>query len=251
MARTLLAVLLLASTHAYAATDDDRPTRIPPPLSTELELGYQSLGGNSDSQTLNTRLGGVYVKSQYRHSGELRFLLAEKDGEEDKRRGQVELQSDKKINERTYILGNINYVDDRYGPYFTDFTFATGLGYQLVRRETFQMEVEAGPGYRHQEPNLDEIDDDDIIPPETVDELILRGNAKMTWKPSKTVELGVRLTGIAGNSNSTMEAEFNLTTAISDFVAIKITNNQKLNSWVPDGLKKRDSAMTVNLLFKM
>ena len=35
--------------------------------------------------------------------------------------------------------------------------FATGLGYQLVRRETFQMEVEAGPGYRHQEPNLDEI----------------------------------------------------------------------------------------------
>ena len=36
-------------------------------------------------------------------------------------------------------------------------------------------------------------DDDDIIPPETVDELILRGNAKMTWKPSKTVELGVRL----------------------------------------------------------
>ncbi|PSU31307.1 DUF481 domain-containing protein [Photobacterium lutimaris] len=251
MARTLLALLLLASTHANAATSDERPTRIPPPLTTELELGYQSLGGNSDSQTLNTRIGGTYLKNQYRHSGELRILLAEKDGEEDKRKGQVELQSDKKINERTYILGNVNYVDDRYGPYFTDFTFATGMGYQLIRRETLQVEVEAGPGYRHQEPNLDELDDDDIVFRDTVDELILRGSAKMTWKPSKTVEIGVRLTGIAGNSNSTMEAEFNLTTDISDFAAIKISNNQKLNSWVPEGLKKRDSAMTMNLLFKM
>ncbi|MGR5066349.1 DUF481 domain-containing protein [Photobacterium sp. DNB22_13_2] len=251
MARTLLALLLLASTHANAATSDERPTRIPPPLTTELELGYQSLGGNSDSQTLNTRIGGTYLKNQYRHSGELRFLLAEKDGEEDKRKGQIELQSDKKINERTYVLGNVNYVDDRYGPYFTDFTIATGMGYQLIRRETLQVEVEAGPGYRHQEPNLDELDDDDIVVRDTVDELILRGSAKMTWKPSKTVEIGVRLTGIAGNSNSTMEAEFNLTTDISDFAAIKISNNQKLNSWVPEGLKKRDSAMTVNLLFKM
>ncbi|MCQ1060166.1 DUF481 domain-containing protein [Photobacterium sp. DNB23_23_1] len=251
MARTLLALLLLASTHANAATSDERPTRIPPPLTTELELGYQSLGGNSDSQTLNTRIGGTYLKNQYRHSGELRFLLAEKDGEEDKRKGQIELQSDKKVNERTYVLGNVNYVDDRYGPYFNDFTLATGMGYQLIRRETLQVEVEAGPGYRHQEPNLDELDDDDIVVRDTVDELILRGSAKMTWKPSKTVEIGVRLTGIAGNSNSTMEAEFNLTTDISDFAAIKISNNQKLNSWVPEGLKKRDSAMTVNLLFKM
>ena len=105
MARKLFAILLLASPHAFANTSDERPTRIPPPLATELELGYQSLGGNSDSQTLNTRIGGVYVKNQYRHSGELRFLLAEKDGEEDKRKGQVELQSDKKINERDLCAG--------------------------------------------------------------------------------------------------------------------------------------------------
>ncbi|MGF1688824.1 DUF481 domain-containing protein [Photobacterium japonica] len=250
MARSLLALLLFAHAYAYAA-DDDQPTPIPPPWSSEIELGYQSLGGNSDSQTLNTRLGLTYVKNQYRQTAEAKYLLAEKDGEEDKRKGQVELQSDMKINDRTYVLGNATYVDDRYGPYFIDFTLATGLGYQLIRRETFQMEVEAGPGYRHQEPNVDEIDDDDIILPDMVDELILRGSAKMAWKPSKDVEFTVRMTGIAGNSNSTMETEVNLTTAINDHVAIKLSNTQKLNSWVPDGLKRRDSAMTVNLLFKI
>lgn len=251
MARYLPVFFLIASLPLHAADEDDEPTRIPPPWSTELELGYQSLGGNSDSQTLNSRIGLTYVENQYRHTVEAKYLLAEKDGEEDKRKGQIELQSDMKINQRTYVLGNINYIDDRYGPYFADFTFSTGLGYQLVRRETFQMEVEAGPGYRHQEPNLDEIDDDDIILPETVDELILRGSAKMTWKPSKDVELDARFTGIGGNSNSTLEAELNLTTAINEHVAIKLSNTQKLNSWVPDGLKKRDSTMTISLLFKM
>ncbi|MCG7585079.1 DUF481 domain-containing protein, partial [Photobacterium sp. OFAV2-7] len=139
MARYLLALLLLANTPAYA--DDDKPTQIPPPWSSELELGYQSLGGNSDSESLNTRVELTYVKNQYRQTAEAKYLLAEKDGEEDKRKGQIELQSDVKINERTYVLGNANYVDDRYGPYFTDFTLATGLGYQLLRLETFQMEV--------------------------------------------------------------------------------------------------------------
>ncbi|MCW8331831.1 DUF481 domain-containing protein [Photobacterium sp. SDRW27] len=250
MARYLPILLLLANTTAYAG-DDDTPTRIPPPWSSELELGYQSLGGNSDSESLNSRVAFTYVKNQYRQTAEAKYLLAEKDGEEDKRKGQIELQSDMKINERTYVLGNATYIDDRYGPYFTDFTLSTGLGYQLLRLETFQMEVEAGPGYRHQEPNIDEIDDDDIIVPETVDELILRGNMKFTWKPSKTVELNARFTGIAGNSNSTLESEINLTSSITEHIAIKLSNTQKLNSWVPDGLKKRDSTMTINLLFKI
>ena len=131
----------------------------------KLELGYQSLGGNSDSESLNTRVGLTYVKKQLRQTVEAKYLLAEKDGEEDKRKGQLELQSDLKVNEKTYVLGNANYVDDKYGPYFTDFTLSTGLGYQLLRLETFQMEVELGPGYRHQEPNIDEIDDDDILSP--------------------------------------------------------------------------------------
>lgn len=250
MARYLMVLLLLANTAAYA-DDEDAPTKPPSPWTSELELGYQSLGGNSDSESLNTRVGLTYVKKQLRQTVEAKYLLAEKDGEEDKRKGQLELQSDLKVNEKTYVLGNANYVDDKYGPYFTDFTLSTGLGYQLLRLETFQMEVELGPGYRHQEPNIDEIDDDDIIVPETVDELILRANTKFTWKPSKNVELSGRVTGIAGNSNSTLEAQINLTSAVTENIAIKISNTQKLNSWVPEGLKKRDSTMTINLLFKI
>ncbi len=249
MAKYLIAALLLATSTAYAEEEDAQAP--PSPLKTEIELGYQSLSGNSDSQSLNSRLGLTYVKNQFRNTAEAKYLLATKNEKEDKRKGQLELQSDMKINERTYVLGNASYTNDRYGPYFNDFTLATGLGYQLIRRETFQMEVEAGPGYRFQDPNFDEIDDDDIVVPETVQEIILRGSTKFTWKPTKAVEINTRITGIGGNSNSTLEGEVNLTSSITEHIAIKISNTQKYNTWVPDGLKKRDSTLTMTLLFKI
>ncbi|WP_249199166.1 YdiY family protein [Photobacterium sp. GJ3] len=240
---------LLLAPHASAEDVPELPP-ITSPWTSELELGYQSLSGNSNTKSLNTRLGLTYVKDQFRQQVEAKYLLAEEDGEEEKRKGQMELQSDFIINERAYVLGNTSYIDDKYGPYFKDFTLATGIGYRVFRLENLLMEVEAGPGYRHQEPNIDEIDDDDIIVPETVDELILRGSTRMIWKPSKDVELSFKLTGIAGNSNSTLESQVSMTSAISEHIAIKLSNTQKLNSWVPDGLQKRDGTMTINLLFQ-
>ncbi|WP_248616631.1 DUF481 domain-containing protein [Photobacterium halotolerans] len=250
--KCILLPVLVSGLLMMAEASAEEVPELPPitsPWSSELELGYQSLSGNSNTKSLNTRLGLTYVKDQFRQQVEAKYLLAEEDGEEEKRKGQLELQSDFIINERAYVLGNTSYIDDKYGPYFRDFTLATGIGYRVIRLESMMMEIEAGPGYRHQEPNIDEIDDDDIIVPETVDELILRGSTRWIWKPSKDVELNVRLTGIAGNSNSTLETQVSLTSAISEHIAIKLSNTQKFNSWVPDGLQKRDGTMTINLLF--
>ncbi|HIF9399203.1 TPA: DUF481 domain-containing protein [Photobacterium damselae] len=255
MARYLLMLLLLANTAAYAETaqtpDETNEESVPSPLTTELELGYQSLSGNSDSQSMNTRLKFIYTKQRFYNTAEFKFLLAEKDGEEDKRKGSIEVQSNMIIDDRTYVFGNANYIDDRYGPYYADFTFSSGLGYRLFRLQDFQMRAEAGPGYRHQEPNLDEIGSGDIIKRNLVDEPILRGYTIMTWKPSKTVEFSASLTGVAGNSNSTIESELNMTSSVTERIAIKISNTQKLYSWVPDGLEKRDSTTMINMLFKM
>ncbi|KDM90302.1 YdiY family protein [Photobacterium galatheae] len=248
----LLCVLTAGLILATPARAEDVP-ELPPltsPWNSEVELGYQSLSGNSNTKSLNSRLGLTYVKDQFRQQAEAKYLLAEEDNKEKKRKGQVELQSDFIINERAYVLGNTSYIDDKYGPYFKDFTLATGLGYRVIRLENLMMEAEAGPGYRHQEPNIDEIDDDDIVVPETVDELILRGSTRIIWKPSKDVELSLKLTGIAGNSNSTLETQVSMTSAVSEHIAIKLSNTQKFNSWVPEGLQKRDGTMTINLLFQ-
>jgi len=42
-----------------------------------------------------------------------------------------------------------------------------------------------------------------------------------------------------------------MTSSVTERIAIKISNTQKLYSWVPDGLEKRDSTTMINMLFKM
>lgn len=62
-----------------------------------------------------------------------------------------------------YIYGSFKGIDSKYSSYFHDYTISTGLGYQITNTDSLKVETELGPGYRYQEPNTDEIDDDDPI----------------------------------------------------------------------------------------
>lgn len=230
----------------FSAWADD----VPPPWQSEVELGLQTLSGNSDSITLNTRLGMNYTSGPYRHTSEVKFLLVEKDGEEDKRKGEMESQANYKFDPTRYVLANITYTNDKYGPYFDDFTFATGLGYQAIWREDMTLLLEIGPGYRYQKPNLDEIDDDDLILPHNVQEFIVRGQAELMWQMTKTAELQGRLTTISGPSNTSFEARLSVQTSLIDDLAIKISTTQKYINDVPPGLSNLDSIFTVNMVYQ-
>ncbi|MEZ9706781.1 hypothetical protein AB4308_20585, partial [Vibrio breoganii] len=46
---------------APSDTSDTSDTELPSPLKTEVEFGYQSHTGNSDSRALNARLNGEYT----------------------------------------------------------------------------------------------------------------------------------------------------------------------------------------------
>jgi len=174
----LLSLGLLSSMYVYADEQGQNHSDIelPSPWDTEVEFGYQAHTGNSDSRSLNSRLNAEYVEGRHRTSGEWKFYLLYKDGEEDKRQSTYSAQSDYKLTPKTYLYSSFRGVDSRYSAYYKDYTLSGGLGYQLSNTDKFLLEIELGPGFRYQEPNLDEIDDDDIIFPETVQEGIFRGN---------------------------------------------------------------------------
>lgn len=222
----------------------------PKPWQSEIELGFQALSGNSDSMTINSRLGINYTEGRYRHSSDAKFLLVEKDGEEDKRKSEFESQANYKFDPKRYVWGNVSFLDDKYGPYFKDFSVAMGLGYQAIWQEDLSLLLEIGPGYRYQTPNLDEIDDDDLILPYDVEEAILRGQAELSWQITKKALFEGRITAIAGASNTSFEARASVSTSLIDDLAIKLSTTQKYISEVPPGLKTLDSIFTVNLLYK-
>ncbi|WP_139685858.1 DUF481 domain-containing protein [Vibrio tasmaniensis] len=220
------------------------------PLNTEVEFGYQSHTGNSDSRSLNARLNGEYTAGRHRTSGEWKYYNLYKDGEEDKRQSTYSAQSDYKLSPKTYLYGSFKGVDSRYSAYFKDYTVSSGLGYQFSNTEEFVLEVEVGPGFRYQEPNLDELDDDDIIFPEIVEEAIFRGNVNTSWQVLKNLKLKADVTLVSGHSNLKFDTELEAINDITDNIALKIAHSRQYHDKVPEGLNKEDSVLSVNLLFQ-
>ncbi|MCG9790125.1 DUF481 domain-containing protein [Vibrio mediterranei] len=251
--KLLFGLVLLASPAIYAeeflppSDTEDSP---PSPLQSEVEFGYQAHSGNTDSQSLNARVAAEYTEGRHRTSGEWKYYQLYKNGDEDKNQQNYLLQTDYKLGPKAYLYGNYNGFSSLYSSYYEDHTVSGGLGYQLANQENFLLEVEIGPGFRYQEPNLDEIDDKDIIFRNVVKEAIIRGNINLIWKPLDSLTVGTKLTTTAGKSNTRFDTEVNVTNAITETIALKLSYDSQYHSKVPSPtLSKRDSIFTVNLLF--
>ncbi|MGC9462008.1 DUF481 domain-containing protein [Vibrio genomosp. F10] len=241
----------LTTSLAYAKEATPSPTQIelPSPWKSEIEFGYQAHSGNSDSQSLNSRMNAEYTSGRHRSSGEWKFHMLYKDGEEDKRQSTYTAQSDYKLSPKTYLYGSFKGIETRYSAYFKDHTLSAGLGYQFTNTEQLTIELELGPGYRYQEPNLDEIKDDDIIFPETVQEAIFRGNINVDWNVIDNLTLSADITTVTGLSNTRLDTDFSMTNNITDDIALKLAYSQQYHDKVPEGLSNSDSIFSVNLLF--
>lgn len=167
-----------------------------------------------------------------------------------KRQSTYSAQSDYKLSPKTYLYGSFKGVDSRYSAYFKDYTVSSGLGYQFSNTEEFVLEVEVGPGFRYQEPNLDELDDDDIIFPEIVEEAIFRGNVNTSWQVLKNLQLKADVTLVSGHSNLKFDTELEAINDITDNIALKIAHSRQYHDKVPEGLSKEDSILSINLLFQ-
>ncbi len=252
LARYILTLLLLATTAANASEEPTTATpNEPSPLTSSIGLGYQSLSGNSDSQTLNGNIAVTYTKGRYQTNGDAKFIMAKKDGQEDKRKMSMSLKSKRMIRDGYYFYGNGSYVDDRYRPYYADSLVSTGIGYRLFSYETFQTLVDIGPGFRHQDPNLDEIKSDSIVKQEVVNEVVLQSTVDMQWKPLKTLTLSAKFNVVSGKSNTTLESSFNATNAITDNIALNLGYTQTYYSWVPEGMKNSDTTTTISLIYTL
>jgi len=247
----LLSIGLLLANAAYAKEDanKEKEIEIPSPWDTQVEFGYQAHSGNTTSESLNSRLRSEYTSGRYRTNGDLKYYRLEKNGKETKRQSTYSLQSDYKLGTDTYLYGSFKGMDSQYTAYFKDYTVSGGLGYQVENSKELLLEVELGPGYRYQEPNLDEIDDDDIVFPDVVQEPIFRTNIRGYWQVLDNLKLGIDATHITGKSNAMWDTDISVTNNITEDIALKISQSRQYHNKVPEGLSKADSIFSINLLF--
>ncbi|UJF19545.1 DUF481 domain-containing protein [Vibrio sp. SS-MA-C1-2] len=240
------------ATESQPTLTEDAPTEIESPWGLEVELGYQSQSGNNDSRSINSRLAVDYHHGLFNNSGEFKYYQSKSDGIKDNQRNQFKGQTSYYLTERSrrYLFANIDYLNDRFGSYYKNMTISSGVGFQVLDNDKMGLQLEFGPGFRHQEPNLDEIDDDDLIYPDTVNEGIAKGTAKFSWNIVKNINLDTDLIAVYGESNTSFENGVDITTAVTESFAIKLSNTLRYQTWVPDGLDNKDNTTTINLLYQ-
>jgi putative salt-induced outer membrane protein len=238
-----------AQTDAFTEKNIDDEVLDKSPWNTEIELGYQQHSGNTDSQSVSSRLLAEYTEGRHRTTGSLKFYRLEKDGEEAKRRFIYALQSDYKIKPKVYLYANFKGMDTHYSAYYKDYTFSSGLGYIFSHSKKLSIEAELGPGYRYQQPNLNQIDDNDIVFPETIQEAIIRQSVTLSWKVLSNVTFESSITDVIGNTSTVITEDSGIILDITSDIALKLDHSLIHHAKVPNNLSKSDSVSSLNLIF--
>lgn len=210
------------------------------------ELGLALTRGNSETESLNAKLGLSFEDVQWKH--EIGASALRQKGEID---GTDELQltanryelsgsSAWKFSERAYLIGSLRYENDDFAPFEYQAIASIGAGWYAIKNDTTQWLFEGGPGYRRYK---------EVATGQTDGEAVFRGrmaynhafNAQTSFENILLVE--------AGSDNTFAQNDSGVVVKMNAKLALKAGLQFRHNSDVAPGLKKTDSLFTTNLVY--
>jgi putative salt-induced outer membrane protein len=209
----------------------------------DVEFGYVSTTGNSDTSTIKGRTDIKRELDPWRYQIHGDVLNAKENDERSAEKYFLNNKLDYKFSPRSYVFGYAGYEHDSFSGFDWQVTLASGLGYRLLENDTMTWDAEAGPGYRISKVDDSNSDDSDQR------EAILRGYTKYTWKLSDTATFEQELSVESGEDNTVTRSVTSLKTAIVAQLAMKLSYTVKNSSNVPDDTRHTDTETAVTIVY--
>lgn len=206
----------------------------------EGELGFTSTSGNTDSESLNARLGIAREEGKWTHAASLRAIKNTTDDETTADSLLFTEKSEYKLGEKSYAFGQLRYEDDEFSGYDYQASLSFGLGSRFIENERHLLDASAGLGYRG-------IKDSETGDSE--EDAIVTGEVNYAYKISETATFTQKFYVESGDENTYSESDTGLKMQIAGNLASKISYLVKRNSEVPDGIDKTDKIFTVSLVY--
>lgn len=205
------------------------------------EFGFVNTTGNTDSLAVNMKLEFVKTTETWRHRFSGTMLYTEEDDIADNERYTFEAQSDRKLNEASYVFGSLRWDADKFGAYDPQMTLTAGYGRQLMKSETHELKGEIGAGYR----KLEERETG-----ESSSEPILRFLLDDSWQVLESTMWTNRLLVETGSDNTFTQFNTAAKVTMTDKLAISVGFEVRNNSKLPPGdSESTDTVTTVNLVY--
>lgn len=215
------------------------------PWSGSAELGYVSTSGNTETSSIKTRADAVWEVEKWRDTTHFESLNLEEDSERSAERYYITHKTDYKFTDISYAFAFQSFDKDRFSGYDWQATASFGYGRRVLKTDTMQLDLEAGPGYRVS--RLEEEDEDGDI---EENEAILRLYGKYSWKVSESAVFEEELSIETGSDKTITKSVTSLKTTIVGQLAMKLSYTIKYTSDVPVDTEEKDTETAVTILYE-
>lgn len=205
----------------------------------EGEFGFTSTSGNTDSQSLNAKLGIGKKYEKWVHNAKLDVLQSSDNGIDSADSFVVTEKSEYKFAEKTFAFGRVRHEDDKFSGFDHQSVISFGVGHLFIEGEKHNLQASAGIGYKDLEDDLGE----------DTQETVFDGEIKYAFAISKTSAFNQNLFVESGESNTYSKSETFLKLVVVGNLGAKIGYEVKHNSDVPVGVEKTDKKTTVTLVY--
>lgn len=206
----------------------------------EGELGFTSTSGNTDSESLNAKLGVEKSHDKWTYKTRIEILKASIEGVDSSDSSVFTARSEYKFAEKSYAFGALRYENDKFSGFNYQSSLSFGIGDQFIKNETNELDGSIGLGYR----KLKETATGD-----TSDEGIVAGNLNYLYILSEHATFKEKILVESGKTNTHSESETSVKMKIAGNLAAKIAYTAKYNSDVPTGTEKSDKITTIILVY--
>jgi putative salt-induced outer membrane protein len=205
----------------------------------EGELGFSSTSGNTDSETLNAKLGLGKAHGNWKHNAKIAVLKASDSGVDSADSRVFTEKSEYRFAEHTYAFGRIKHEEDKFSGFDHQSVISFGIGHLFIETEIHKLEASAGIGYRDSEDDLGESNSEGVLDGEVKYQYVI--------SPSATFNQNVQVE--SGDTNTYSKSETYLKLKINGNLNAKLGYEVKHNSDVPAGVDKTDTMTTVTLVY--
>lgn len=228
--------LILAVTHNAAAVSVAPGT---PGLSGEGEFGYSQTSGNTDTSSLNTKLGFGFEQEDWRNALQLEAVNKTDSDATIAERYYGAAKSEYTLTLREYVFGSLDYEKDRFSGYAHRTNFGAGYGRRILVSTPLTLNAEVGTGYRWSQ----------LEPGGEQDEVTLRLSAGLGWVISESAGFTQELVTVVGEEDTATRAFSALTSKIIGQFSLRLSYLLSHHSTAPPGKNKTDTETAVTLVF--
>jgi putative salt-induced outer membrane protein len=232
--RLLLTVFSVFSACVYATESPKQGE-----FNGEGELGYNSIAGNSNSSSLNAKLGLNYLLADWEHGLNLSAVSAHNEGVNTLERYLLDGQSSRTFSEFYYGFGNVRYDKDLFSGYDYQTNITGGVGHRFWQQKNKVLNLEVGAGYQ-----VDKLQNQ----PEQ-SHPILRTALKLRYPVNAQVGLSQDLLVNTTEQSVHSESVSGVKVKMTETLALKLSYTLKHNSKVLVGRENLDTLIALTLVY--